>query len=61
MANCVPWYDHALRREGSHILRRALDFEGECQRKKQRSKITWKKQAKEGSMKVGFGMEDAFC
>ena len=38
MANCVRWYGHALRREDSHVLRRALDFEVESQR---RPKRTW--------------------
>ena len=29
IANSVRWYGHVLRREDSHILRRALDFEVE--------------------------------
>ena len=33
MANSVCWYIHVLRRENGHILRRALDFEVEGQRK----------------------------
>ena len=32
MANSVHWYGHVLRREGSHVLRRALYFEVEGQR-----------------------------
>ena len=44
MANSVRWYGHVLRREDGHILRRALDFEVEGQRKKGRPKRTWKKQ-----------------
>ena len=35
MANSVRWYGHMLR-EGGHVLRRALDFEVESQRKKGR-------------------------
>ena len=27
MANSVCWYVHVMRREDSHVLRRALDFE----------------------------------
>ena len=42
-----------LRKEDGHILRRALNFEVECQRKKGRPKRTWKKQVEEESMKVG--------
>ena len=48
-----------LRREDSHILRRALDIEVECQRKKWRGKRTWMKQVEEGSVKIGLKMEDA--
>ena len=33
MANSVHWYGHVLRREDGHVLRRALDFEVEGQRK----------------------------
>ena len=48
MAISNRWYDHVLRREDDHILRRALDFEVECQRKKGRLKRAgkgwlWKK------------------
>ena len=34
MANSVRFYGHVLRREDGHVLRRALDFEVEGQRKK---------------------------
>ena len=40
MANSVYWYYYVLRREDYHILKIALDFEVECQRKKVRSKRT---------------------
>ena len=40
------WYGHVLRREGGHILRRALDFEVQGQIMKGRPKRTWKKQVK---------------
>ena len=36
MANSVRWYGHVLRREDGHVLRRALDFYIEGQRKKGR-------------------------
>ena len=42
-----------------HVLRRALDFEAEGQRKKWRTWRTWKKQVEEESVKVGLRMEDA--
>ena len=36
IANSVCWYGHVLWREDGHVLRRALDFEVEGQRKKGR-------------------------
>ena len=36
MTNSVRWYGHVLRREDGHVLRRALNFEVESQRKKWR-------------------------
>ena len=52
---------HMLRRENGHVLRRALDFEVENQRKKQSQKKTCKKQADDESVKVGLRWEDALC
>ena len=43
VANSVHWYGHVLRREDGNILRRALNFEFEGQRKKGRLNKTWKK------------------
>ena len=43
------------------MLRWALDFEVEGQKKKGRSKMTWKKQVEEESVKVGLRREDALC
>ena len=54
ISNSVHWYCHVLRREDGHVLRRALDFEVEGQRKKERSKRTWKRQVDEESVKVGL-------
>ena len=34
MASSVHWYGYVLRREDGHVLRRALDFEAEGQRKR---------------------------
>ena len=59
MANSVHWYGHVLKREDGHVLRRALDFEVEGQRKKGRPKRTWKKQVEEESVKVCLRKEDA--
>ena len=40
MANCVHWYVHELRREDVHVVRRALYFEVDDQRKKWSPKRT---------------------
>ena len=40
IANSVHWYGYVLRRDDSHILRWALDFEVEGQRTKGRPKRT---------------------
>ena len=61
MANSVRWYGHVLRREDGHVLRRVLDFEVECQRKKGKPKKTWEKQVEEESVKVCLRREDALC
>ena len=61
MANSVRWYGHVLRIEDGRILRMALDFEVECQRKKGRPKRTWKMQVEEESMNFGLRWRDAFC
>ena len=50
-----------LRREDVHVLRRALDFDAEGQRKKVMPKRTWKEQVEEESVKVGLRREDALC
>ena len=50
-----------LRREEGHVLRRALDFEVEGQRKNGRLKRMWKRQVEEESLMVGLRNEDALC
>ena len=50
MKNSVHWYGHVLRRKDGHVLRRALDYEVEGQRKKGRPKRTWKRLVEEESV-----------
>ena len=50
-----------MRRKDGHVLRRALDFAVEGQRKKGRPKRTLKKQVEEESVKVGLRIEEALC
>ena len=61
MANSFRWHSHVLRREDGHVLRMALDFEVEGQRKKGRPKRTWKKQVEDESVNVGTRRKDPFC
>ena len=61
MASSVHLYGHVLRRVDGHVLRMALDFEVEGQRKKGRPMRMWRKQVEEESMKVGLRREDTFC
>ena len=61
LANSVRWYGHVLRTEDGRVLRRALHFLVEGQRKKRRLKKSWRKQVEEESVKVGLRREDALC
>ena len=61
MVNSDHWYDHVLRREDGHVLRRALIFEVEGQRKKGRPKRTRKKEVVEESVKFGLRRKDVLC
>ena len=47
-----------LRRVDGHVLRRAIDFEVDGQRKKVRLRRTWKKKVEEESMMFGLSWED---
>ena len=60
-ANSLRWYGHVLRREDVRVMRMALDFVVEGQRKKGRLKRTWKKQVEEESVKVGLRREAVLC
>ena len=54
----VHWYGQVLRREDSHVLRRALDFEVRG------SKVGWGLYGKSRltkSVKIGLRKEDVFC
>ena len=61
MANSVHWYSHMLRREDGPVLRSALHFEVDGQRKKGRPKRIWKKRVNEESIKVGLKRKDLLC
>ena len=63
-ANGVRWYEHVLRRDDGHVLRKALEFEVRGKRKRERPKKTWKMwktQVEKESKSVGLekGVEPA--
>ena len=66
MANSVRWYGHVLRREDGRVLRRALDFQVECQRKKGMSKRLRRGRLEKGRCTLPIKVEcwhksDCYC
>ena len=59
-ADGVRWYGHALRREDSDVLRKALEFKLDRQKKRERPKMTWRTQMEKEIGKVGLKQELAF-
>ena len=58
-ANGVRWYGHVLRREEDNVLKKALRFTVEGQRRRGRPRKTWKRQVEESIKNVGLKKEDA--
>ena len=58
-ANGVHWYGHVLRREADDILRKALCFKVEGQRRRGQLRKTWKNQVEDDIRKIGLKKEDA--
>ena len=57
--NVVKWYEHVLRRDDGHVLRKALEFEGKGKRKRGQPKKMWKMQVEKESKNIGLEEEDA--
>ena len=57
-ANGVRWYEHVLRRDDGHILRKVLEFEVKGKRKQGGPKKRWKTQVEKESKIVGLEKED---
>ena len=55
----VRWYGHVLRREEDNVLKRALRFTVEGQRRRGRPRKTWKRQVEDSNRTVGLKEEDA--
>ena len=58
-ANGVRWYGHVVRRDEERILKKAMMFQVNGQRKRGRPKQTWKRQVEESLDKIGFRVEEA--
>ena len=58
-ANGVRWYEHVLRRDDGHILRKALEVEVKGKRIRGRPKKTWKTHVEKEGKSVGLEKEDA--
>ena len=58
-ANGVRWYGHVVRRDEERILKKAMMFQVNGQRKRGRPKQTWKRQVEESLEKIGFRVEEA--
>ena len=58
-ANGVRWYGHVLRREEDNVLKKALRFTAEGQRRRGRPRKMWKRQVEKSINTVGLKEEDA--
>ena len=58
-ANGVRWYGHVIRRDNDNILKRAMMMKINGQRKRGRSKLTWRRRVEESVKKVGLKIEEA--
>ena len=57
-ADGVRWYEHVLRRDDGHVLRKALEFKVKGKRKRGRLRKTWRSQVEKESKSVGLKKED---
>ena len=58
-ASGVRWLGHVLRKEVGDVVRKALEFNVERRRKRERSKRTWRKQVEEEQLKAGLNLKAA--
>ena len=55
----MRWLAHVLRKENGDVVRNALEFNVEGQRKRGRPKRTWRKQVEEEQLKAGLNLKNA--
>ena len=58
-ANGVRWYGHVIRRDDNNLLKKAMMLEVNGKRKRERPKMTWRRQVEESVEKVGSKIEEA--
>ena len=58
-ASGVKWLGHVLRKDNGDVVKNALEFNVEGQRKRGRPKRTWRKQVEEERLKAGLNLKDA--
>ena len=58
-ANRVRWYEHVIRRDDDNILKKAMMLEVNGQRRRERPKMTWRRQVEESVKKVELKIEEA--
>ena len=57
-ANGVRWYGHVIRRDDDNILKKAIMFKVNKQRKREWSKVTWRRQVEESVKKFRLKIEE---
>ena len=57
--NGVRWYGDVIRRDDDNILKKAMMMEENGKRKRERPKLTWRRQVEESVEKVGLKIEEA--
>ena len=57
--NGVRWYGHVIRGDDDNILKKAMMMEVNGKRKRERPKLTWRRQVEESVKKVGLKIEEA--
>ena len=57
--NGVLWYEHVVRRDDDHVLKKALMLEVNGQRNRERPKQIWRRQVEEIVDKIGLEVDEA--
>ena len=57
--NGVRWYGHVIRRDDDNIVKKAMMLEVNGQGKRERPKVTRRRQVEESVKKIGLKFEEA--